>query len=38
MFAQQTGITVGVALRDLELVAGAMTEAELENHVQYLPL
>jgi len=38
VFAQQLGITIGDAIRDLELITEAMGEAEMRNLITHLPL
>ncbi len=38
IFAEQLGITIGDAIRDLELFVGAMDEAEMRNRVFHLPI
>lgn len=38
VFAEQTGIEVGRAVTDLELIAHACTMEEMMNWIQYLPL
>ena len=38
IFAEQLGVTIGDAIRDLELLAGAMDEAEVRNRVFHLPI
>jgi hypothetical protein len=38
VFAHQMGVTVGDAIRDLELIVTLMTEEEMRNRLEYLPL
>lgn len=37
VFAQQRHLTVGIAVRDLELLAKVLTLEEMENRIEYLP-
>jgi hypothetical protein len=38
IYAHQLGITIGRAIKDLELLAQAGTAADFANRVEYLPL
>jgi hypothetical protein len=38
VFAHQRGVTIGEALRDLELISEAMTEDEMRDRVWLLPI
>lgn len=38
IFARQMGITVGDAVRDLELIAKVMEPGEMRNWIEYIPL
>ena len=38
VFAQQSGVTVGDAIRDLELIASVCEAADMRNRLEYLPL
>ena len=38
VYAHQLGITIGQAIRDLELIAKIMTEDELTNRIEFLPI
>jgi hypothetical protein len=38
VYAHQLAITIGGAVTDLELVMTAYEEADMQNHVEYLPL
>lgn len=38
VYAEQIGITIGRAVLDLEIIAGATDPDEMRNHIEYLPL
>ena len=38
VYAHQLGITIGQAIRDLELIAKIMTVDELKNRIEFLPV
>lgn len=38
IYAHQRAITIGQAVRDLELVASAMEPAEIQDRIEFLPL
>ena len=38
VFARQLHVTLGGAIRDLELIAGAMQEGEIRNTIIFIPL
>jgi len=38
VYAHQLSITIGQAIRDLELIAQALDPEELHNHIAFLPL
>lgn len=37
IFAAQLGITIGQAVRDLELIAKALDPADIKNRIEFLP-
>lgn len=37
VFGPQLGLTIGKAVRDLELIAKAMDPADMGNHIEFLP-
>ena len=38
VFARQLHVTLGGAIRDLELIAGAIQEGEMRNTIVFIPL
>ena len=38
VYGRQTLVTIGQAVRDLELIANAVSEAEMRNNVVHIPL
>ena len=38
VYAHQLSITIGQAIRDLELIAQALDPEDMRNHVEFLPL
>jgi predicted nuclease of predicted toxin-antitoxin system len=38
VYARQLSITIGQAVRDLELIATVLTETEMANRIEYIPL
>ncbi len=38
VFAPQRNVTVGMLVRDLDLIANVLPPAEIENRIEYLPL
>ena len=38
VYAHQRAITIGQAVRDLELIARALTPEEMRNHIEFIPL
>src|SRR5438046_2233147 len=38
VYAHQLSITIGQAIRDLELIAQALDPEDLRNHIEFLPL
>lgn len=38
VYAKQMAITIGQAIRDLELMAGVLSEDEMANRIEYIPL
>ena len=37
VYAHQLGITIGQAIRDLELIARALEPEDMRNHIEFLP-
>jgi hypothetical protein len=37
IFAEQLGITIGQAIRDLELIAKVLEPGEMKNRIEFLP-
>jgi hypothetical protein len=37
IFAEQLGITIGQAIRDLELIAKVLEPADMKNRIEFLP-
>jgi hypothetical protein len=37
IFAEQLGITIGEAIRDLELIAKVFEPADMKNRIEFLP-
>jgi hypothetical protein len=38
VYGRQLGLTVGQAIRDLELIAQVLAAAEMEDHIEFIPL
>jgi predicted nuclease of predicted toxin-antitoxin system len=38
VYAHQLSITIGQAIRDLELIAQSLNSEDLRNHIEFLPL
>ena len=38
VYAAQLGITIGQAIRDLELIAGVLEPAEIANRIEFIPI